>query len=603
MKKKHRRRKKTHYIKWIAPFVLLIIAGVCLGYWGYSTLDYQNKESTSQDQAYQLSTPEFIKTSASMFSEQEKHTMVNNIWSNPNFSEDPINKFMKDSGQISSKNYFSVHPVFHLIDIDGKQTNFRLIADLSTIKKVKSVTFPTWGEKEGPGDLKMYEGIFDPDTNTWQVTVQVKDHGEAGLYKSQILVRKENGKVEETEFGQFLISEPSLEATVDTSRVSKGQFSVNITVNSVADVEKLSIPIWSKNDQSDVAWYEGERQEDGTYKANMDYEKHQFNNGTYTANVYLTTANGLKVEKNAGSAEIHMSHPVRIRLLQNTTIFQDRALTKIKKEAAINSMAYVQGIVFNGDEKIYKTTEGYILAKDNQVNEMAEDIRYVAHRGNKKSAPENSLPAFQQANTWGVETDIWLTKDKHWVVMHDESVDRMTNGKGKVSDLTLEQIRALRIRSGSNVTSYDESQLIIPTLEDYLVIMRDYQKTPFIEIKPKALAPSDYDSLIQLISGYGFSESARVISFDFNNLVEMKKRMPGLQVQFLTNTLNEQTISQVSSLGSNAGLDIEYKDVLSKIEMVTRAQSQGLLVNLWVVPKSNLDNAKALGVDNLTVNF
>ncbi|MBP2097962.1 glycerophosphodiester phosphodiesterase family protein [Enterococcus rivorum] len=574
-----------------------------MGYWGYSTLDYQNKESTSQDQAYQLSTPEFIKTSASMFSEQEKHTMINNIWSNPNFSEDPINKFMKGSGQISSKNYFSVHPVFHLIDIDGKQTNFRLIADLSTIKKVKSVTFPTWGEKEGPGDLKMYEGIFDPDTNTWQVTVQVKDHGEAGLYKSQILVRKENGKVEETEFGQFLISEPSLEATVDTSRVSKGQFSVNITVNSVADVEKLSIPIWSKNDQSDVAWYEGERQEDGTYKANMDYEKHQFNNGTYTANVYLTTANGLKVEKNAGSAEIHMSHPVRIRLLQNTTIFQDRALTKIKKEAAINSMAYVKGIVFNGEEKIYKTTEGYILAKDNQVNEMAEDIRYVAHRGNKKSAPENSLPAFQQANTWGVETDIWLTKDKHWVVMHDESVDRMTNGKGKVSDLTLEQIRALRIRSGSNVTSYDESQLIVPTLEDYLVIMRDYQKTPFIEIKPKALAPSDYDSLIQLIGGYGFSASARVISFDFNNLVEMKKRMPGLQVQFLTNTLNEQTISQVSSLGSNAGLDIEYKDVLSKIEMVTKAQSQGLLVNLWVVPKSNLDNAKALGVDNLTVNF
>ncbi|MDN3675963.1 GBS Bsp-like repeat-containing protein [Flavobacterium paronense] len=96
------------------------------------------------------------------------------------------------------------------------------------------------------------------------------------------------------------MSEPSLEATVDTSRVSKGQFSVNITVNSVADVEKLSIPIWSKNDQSDVAWYEGERQEDGTYKANMDYEKHQFNNGTYTANVYLTTANGLKVEKKCG---------------------------------------------------------------------------------------------------------------------------------------------------------------------------------------------------------------------------------------------------------------------------------------------------------------
>lgn len=603
MKKKYWRRKKAHYIKWITPFVLFILGGICLGFWSYSTLDYQEKEYSSQAEAYQLSTPEFMKTAATIFSKQEKHTMINNIWSNPHFSEDPINEFVKGSGQRSSLNYFSTHPVFRLIDIDGKQTNFRLIADLSTMRQVNKVTFPTWGEKDGPNDVKMYEGVFDPDTNTWQSDVRIKNHGEAGVYKSQILVTKNNGTVEETEFGEFLIAEPSLEATVDTARVSKGQFAVNITVNSVADIEKLSIPIWSKHDQSDVAWYEGERQKDGTYQVNMDYEKHHFNNGTYTANVYLTTANGLKAEKNAGIAEINMSHPVRIRLLQNTTIFQDRALTKVKKEVATNSMAYVKGIVFNGDEKIYKTTEGYISAKNIQVNEMTDDVRYIAHRGNKKSAPENSLPAFQQASAWGVETDIWLTKDKHWIVMHDETVDRMTNGKGKISDLTLEQIRALRIRSGSNVASYDQSQLIVPTLEDYLITMRDNHKTPYIEVKPKDLAPSDYDSLVQLINNYGFSESARVISFDFANLVEMKKRMPSLQVQFLTRILDEQTISQVSSLGSNTGLDIEYTDVLTKIEMVAKAQSQGILVNLWVVPKSNLAKAKALGVDNLTTNF
>ncbi|MDN3675962.1 hypothetical protein QWY90_01380 [Flavobacterium paronense] len=69
------------------------------------------------------------------------------------------------------------------------------------------------------------------------------------------------------------------------------------------------------------------------------------------------------MKKNAGSAEIHMSHPVRIRLLQNTTIFQDRALTKIKKEAAINSMAYVKGIVLMERKKFYKTTEGYIFSQ------------------------------------------------------------------------------------------------------------------------------------------------------------------------------------------------------------------------------------------------
>ena len=69
-----------------------------------------------------------------------------------------------------------------------------------------------------------------------------------------------------------------------------------------------------------------------------------------------------------------------------------------------------------------------------------------AHRGASVSHPENTLPAFAEAIRLGVhqiEFDVYLTKDKQCVVIHDGTFDRTTNGSGKVSELTLAEIRRL----------------------------------------------------------------------------------------------------------------------------------------------------------------
>jgi glycerophosphoryl diester phosphodiesterase len=70
----------------------------------------------------------------------------------------------------------------------------------------------------------------------------------------------------------------------------------------------------------------------------------------------------------------------------------------------------------------------------------------LAHRGDKNHAPENTLPAFEQAiqkGADGIELDVKLTVDGHVVVIHDSSVDRTTNGKGRVASLTLDALRKL----------------------------------------------------------------------------------------------------------------------------------------------------------------
>ena len=97
-------------------------------------------------------------------------------------------------------------------------------------------------------------------------------------------------------------------------------------------------------------------------------------------------------------------------------------------------------------------------------------VRVVAHRGGALlGPPENTLSAIQRAIEVGadlIEIDIRQTKDGHLVLMHDTHVDRTTNGKGAVSELTLEQIRRLEIRNSS------AEAIRVPTLREALEAMR-----------------------------------------------------------------------------------------------------------------------------------
>lgn len=94
-----------------------------------------------------------------------------------------------------------------------------------------------------------------------------------------------------------------------------------------------------------------------------------------------------------------------------------------------------------------------------------------AHRGAMQTHPENTIPAFHaaiQAGAHMIEFDVWFTKDNEMVVLHDSSVDRTTNGKGKVSDLTLAELKKLDAGSWKAPDFVGER---IPTLEEVLDIM------------------------------------------------------------------------------------------------------------------------------------
>lgn len=102
---------------------------------------------------------------------------------------------------------------------------------------------------------------------------------------------------------------------------------------------------------------------------------------------------------------------------------------------------------------------------------QSKEVIVIAHRGDWRNAPENSIQAIENSIEMGVdmvEIDVRKTKDGQLVLMHDETVDRTTTGKGKVADLTLAELQKLYLRNGANHPTHHR----IPTLEEAMLVAK-----------------------------------------------------------------------------------------------------------------------------------
>ena len=109
--------------------------------------------------------------------------------------------------------------------------------------------------------------------------------------------------------------------------------------------------------------------------------------------------------------------------------------------------------------------------RDNLFNNP-KYVTIAAHRGDWRNHPENSIPAFKSCIDMGIdmiEIDVQRTKDGKLILMHDRTVDRCTNGKGKIEDMTYDEIQKLRLRPQHNASV---TRNHIPTLEEVLVLCK-----------------------------------------------------------------------------------------------------------------------------------
>jgi glycerophosphoryl diester phosphodiesterase len=110
-----------------------------------------------------------------------------------------------------------------------------------------------------------------------------------------------------------------------------------------------------------------------------------------------------------------------------------------------------------------------LLAKLHNPN--GNYVFVAAHRGDWRYAPENSLPAIENAIRMGadiVELDVQRTKDGQFILMHDATLDRTTTGTRNIAEWTLDSIRTLRLKNGCAIKTKEK----IPTLEEALLLMK-----------------------------------------------------------------------------------------------------------------------------------
>ena len=232
---------------------------------------------------------------------------------------------------------------------------------------------------------------------------------------------------------------------------------------------------------------------------------------------------------------------------------------------------------------------------------------FIAHRGANHVAPENSLPAFKRvSNHTGIEFDIHQTKDGKWVVMHDDTIDRMTAGSGNISSYTLNDLRKNIINEGSNVKRFRADELVIPTLQEVLAVVKEKRLLPVIEIKVDGsdkFTNKSYDSLAEIINQFGVANYMKFESFGFDQLVVMKQRLPMVEVSWSAPDLSLASINKAKSLGINAGIGVDFNHNTLTKNNITLAHNAGLLVSTGTPDDDkSRDKLLALGVDFITTN-
>ncbi len=203
----------------------------------------------------------------------------------------------------------------------------------------------------------------------------------------------------------------------------------------------------------------------------------------------------------------------------------------------------------------------------------------IAHRGASGYTPENTMAAFERAVQLGagfIETDLHLTRDARFVAIHDDTLERTSNGRGPVRDQTLAELRALDVGLW-----YDRqfSGQRIPTLEDILAFARQHDVVFYLEIKHGA-AWGMHHALVGALQGAENAARTVVISFDASALAPLPKLDPGIMMGLLVDHNKPDLVKAAIDLGAR---QLCPRADLVTPELVGRAHTADLQVVTWTV--------------------
>jgi len=224
----------------------------------------------------------------------------------------------------------------------------------------------------------------------------------------------------------------------------------------------------------------------------------------------------------------------------------------------------------------------------------------IAHRGASGHAPENTMAAFRRAVELGarfIETDLQMTRDAVFVAMHDYTVERTTNGRGAVRDLTLAQVAELDAGKWFDRSFMGER---VPTLDQILSFAREADIVLYLEIKYE-VAYGLHHSLAAELTSQGDAARVVLLSFDPTTLDGIRQFDRTLMTGLLVDDLHPDSVKL--AVGVGARQFCPRADVVTP-ELVAEAHQADLQVATWTANKPDQMRRLILaGVDGVMTDF
>lgn len=232
----------------------------------------------------------------------------------------------------------------------------------------------------------------------------------------------------------------------------------------------------------------------------------------------------------------------------------------------------------------------------NPLRMTPKTMRLAGHRGHSEGAPENTLAAFRMAREFagpGVtcETDLRITEDGELVLMHDETADRTTDGRGLISKMAYSEVAGLSAGRWFGQEFADER---VPLLRDALLFAREHGIIYQLELKAYDIDDVLFPKLRALIDELGAAELLQFSSFDFVQLRALKQAFPEIP----TVGLSHSRLIDPAALARDANVDAINIEIHHFPSGETRQlHDGGFAAFLHVPPPSKLKSVRDCGVD------
>ncbi|MBO5286074.1 MAG: hypothetical protein J6B16_04170 [Clostridia bacterium] len=242
-----------------------------------------------------------------------------------------------------------------------------------------------------------------------------------------------------------------------------------------------------------------------------------------------------------------------------------------------------------------------------------KQIKVIAHRGLSAFETENTLAAFIAAGNhsyYGIETDVHVTKDGKFIIIHDDNLLRSAGLDIVIEESNYDDLKKIKLfevnagvldGDGTVLTNKKRTDLLMPDLDEYLLICKKYSKQAILELK-NPMTEQNISDIVKIAEDCDYFKGITFISFAIENLVYLKKMRPDADVQFLS--CNREDFAKKLPIVLEYKMDVDLGYWLLTEEDVNTLHAKNIKINVWT--PSKIEDAVKFdnwGVDFITTNI